>query len=152
MSEQEPNRYDYPPGGDASFPTPDDPPKKTQSKLGIASFVIGLVGLVVAVVAIIVTTSFIMDQIGNEGNYETFLSELENGNGDLGDLMPIVTAGLLMLLSSACCLVGLILGIVGACAKGKHKAFPVIGIVVNALLPVGFIALFMLGLAMGGTA
>ncbi|MFC4809247.1 hypothetical protein [Paenibacillus sp. GCM10023250] len=138
--------YGYPPDPDEGAP------KKTQSKLGIASFVIGLLSLIVFAVAIITTTTFIMDQFGSESNYNQLRDDLEARFSDVNAVMPVLVSGLLMLLSFVGSLVGLILGIVGACAKDKYKTFPIIGIIVNALLPVGFAGLILLGLALGGTA
>ncbi|MBO7745276.1 hypothetical protein I8J29_13780 [Paenibacillus sp. MWE-103] len=138
--------YGYPPDPDEGAP------KKTQSKLGIASFVIGLLSLILFAVAIVMTTTFIMDQFGNESNYNQLRADLETRFSDVNAVMPVLVAGLLMLVSFAGSLVGLILGIVGACSKNKTKTFPIIGIIVSALLPVGFVGLIVLGLALGGTA
>ncbi|MBM7565378.1 hypothetical protein [Paenibacillus sacheonensis] len=152
MSEQEPPESAYPQYDFAPVSNSEGEPHKTQSKLGIASFIIGLVSLILIVVAIFVSTSFIMDHIKLDGNSDTLRTDLEDQLKDANDVMPIIVAGLMMLLSFGSSLVGLILGIVGACAKDKKKTFPVIGIILNALLPVGLVCLFVLGVALNGSS
>ncbi|QHW30672.1 hypothetical protein GZH47_07245 [Paenibacillus rhizovicinus] len=120
--------------------------------MGIASFILGIISLVVFIAAIIVSTTFIMDHITLNGNSNTIRTDIEEQLKDANDVIPLIVAFLMMLTSFGCGVVGLILGIVGACSKGKHKAFPIIGIVLNALLPVGFVTLFLLGIALSGTS
>ncbi|MBP3962165.1 hypothetical protein [Paenibacillus lignilyticus] len=126
----------------------EEQPPKTQSKLGIASFIIGLISIIGFIIAIILATSFIMNH--NFADSNTLQQEIEANMADLETYAPIIGAGLLIIGSMGASIVGLILGIVGACAKNKRKAFSIIGIIINGLLPVGFIGLFLIGLAMGG--
>lgn len=147
----DPSEHSYPQYVFSSDPSRTEPPKKAQSKLGIASFIVGLVSLVVIIVAIIIATTFIMDYISFNGNTNTVAS-IEDQVNDLNDIMPLAIAGLLLLFSVGSSVVGLILGIVGACSKDKRKVFSVIGIVLNALLPVGFVTLFLIGILLGGNA
>ncbi|QHT60089.1 hypothetical protein GXP70_09135 [Paenibacillus lycopersici] len=153
MNDQETPMRDEPPSelGFDPVPAPGPEPRKRISRLGIASFVLGLVGLIVFIIAIIVSTSFIMNHIPLDGNSAEIRARLEAEFKDTGDFMPLIAAFLMMLASFGCCVVGLLLGIIGASSKYTRKAFPVIGIVLNALLPVGFVCLFLLGIAMGGT-
>jgi hypothetical protein len=152
VSEQEPPESAYPQYDFSPVSDSDGEPHKTQSKLGIASFIIGLASLIVIIVAIFVSTSFIMDHITLDGNSDTLRSDLENQLNDAKDVMPIIIAGLMMLVSFGSSVVGLILGIVGACSQGKKKTFSVIGIILNALLPVGLVCLFVLGIALSGSS
>ncbi|RAP75468.1 hypothetical protein [Paenibacillus montanisoli] len=139
----------YPQGGFSPLPDAGEAtPQKTQSKLGIASFIIGLISIICFIVAIILATSFIMDH--NFANSNSLQQEIEANMQDIEAFAPIIGAGLLIIGSMGASIVGLILGIVGACAKHKRKAFSIIGIVLNAMLPVGFFGLFLLGLTMGG--
>lgn len=147
----DPSDRPYPQYVLSSGPGGTEPPKKAQSKLGIASFIVGLVSLIAIIVAIILATTFIMDYISFDGNTNTVAS-IEDQVNDLDDIMPLAVAGLLLMASIGCSVVGLVLGIVGACSKDKRKVFPIIGIVLNALLPVGFVMLFLIGILLGGTA
>ncbi|WP_308638645.1 hypothetical protein [Paenibacillus silvisoli] len=138
----------FPHNGFTPIPDASDAePRKTQSKLGIASFIIGLISIIGFIAAIILAASFIMDQDFTGGNIQ---QEIEANMDNIEDYAPIIDAGFIILCSVGASIVGLILGIVGACAKHKRKAFSIIGIVLNAMLPVGFIGLFLLGLALGG--
>ena len=149
MGEQETKTSEYP---QYTFSTTPDSVEgsKNHSKLGIASFIIGLASVIIFVVAIIAMISIIMTH--NEFDSNSFTYDVNEISTMLPtkNIIQVTLAGLAMLFSFVCCIVGLILGIVGVCTKGKYKSFPIIGIIVNALLPVGFISLFLIGLAAGG--
>lgn len=138
------------PNGNAPFSSYDEKPRKTQSKLGIASFIIGLISIVIFIIGIIVVTTFIMDQNFSDGN--SIQREIEDSitNNNFSEYAPLVIGALLMLASAGVSVVGLILGIVGACSRNKRKVFSILGIVLNALLPVGFIGLFLIGISLNG--
>ncbi|WP_219835973.1 hypothetical protein [Paenibacillus sp. R14(2021)] len=130
-------------------PFREEEPKKTHTKLGITAFILGLVSIIVFIIAIVVATSFIMNHIPSDGNSNSFRLQLEDEWNDTAAIMPILIAGVLMIGSCAVSITGLILGIIGICSRNKRKTFSILGIVLNALLPIGFIGLLILGLALG---
>ena len=137
------------PNGYAPFSTNEEKPRITQSKLGIASFIIGLISIIIFITGIIVLTTFIMNQNFNDGN--NIQREIEDSikNNDFTRYAPLVIGAIMMLGSALVSIIGLILGIVGACSRNKRKVFSILGIVLNALLPVGFIVLFLIGISVG---
>jgi hypothetical protein len=126
-------------------PSTDQEPPRPQSKLGIASFIIGLVSIIGFIVCIIIATSSIMNYIESNGKTIRNIEEISSN-------IPLLAAGLLMIVCVGLSFVGLILGIVGACMKNTRKAFSIIGIVLNSLLTVGFVALFIFGIIMQAAA
>jgi hypothetical protein len=137
------------PNGYAPLSTYEKEPRITQSKLGIASFIIGLISIIIFIAGIIVVTTFIMNQNFNVGN--NIQREIEDSinNNDFSGYAPLVIGAIMMLGSALVSIIGLILGIVGACSRNKRKVFSILGIVLNALLPVGFIGLFLIGISLG---
>lgn len=128
---------------------PGSQPVKTQSKLGIASFILGLISIIGFIVAIAVITSFIMNH--NFPDINTFRQRIEANEQDLAEFAPVVVGGLLVILSGIVGLVGLILGIVGVASRNKRKAFSILGIILNGIIPVAFIGLFFIGIMLGGS-
>src|SRR5262245_51967881 len=80
-------------------------PRKTQSKLGIASFIIGLISIIGFIVAVILATLFIMDHNFTDSN--TLQQEIEANMQDIEAYAPIIGAGLLMIGSMGASIVGL---------------------------------------------
>jgi len=117
--------------------------ERSQSKLGIASFIIGLVSIICFIISVIVATSSIMDYITSDGKT---VQNIEEFSLKIAKDVPLLLSLLVMLGSIGLSFIGLILGIVGACMKYTLKAFPIIGIVLNGLLAFGFAALFVVGL------
>jgi hypothetical protein len=117
-----------------------------QSGLGIASFVIGLVSIVVMIVGFVAIVAALGDYISPDGT-------IDPNAIDPMELGASMMVGVLAVLGSlAISFVGLILGIIGIVAKNRRKVFGIIGVVLNALLLVGFLGLFVLGLLMGAAA
>lgn len=118
------------------------------SGLGIASFVLALIGIllfIVCIVAIIGTVASMVDSSGRIADMET----LENGSL----LMAIGFAGFGILGAAILNLVGLILGIVGLVIKDRKKVFAIIGTILNGLCVLtggGFILISSLAGAAGG--
>lgn len=118
------------------------------SGLGIASFVLSLIGIllfIVCIVAIIGTVASMVDSSGRIADVET----LENGSL----LMAIGFAGFGILGAAILNLVGLILGIVGLVIKDRKKVFAIIGTILNGLCVLtggGFILISSLAGAAGG--
>ncbi|MFB9327469.1 hypothetical protein ACFFSY_16185 [Paenibacillus aurantiacus] len=123
---------------------PEAPAPSKQSGLGIASFIIGVASIAGVIVSIIIITSYIMNDLGLNGNM------IEIDAAELGP--QLMLGGLLMLGSVLLALLGLILGIVGACMRNRRKAFAIVGIVLNGLLVVLVGALFLIGILKGATA
>ncbi|REE82643.1 hypothetical protein A8990_1177 [Paenibacillus taihuensis] len=142
-----PDRYNPAPPAFGEAPGP--MPVKTQSKLGIASFILGLISMIGFIVAIAVITSFIMNH--NFPDINTFGQRIEAHEQDLEEFAPVVLGGLLIILSGIVGLVGLILGIVGVASRNKRKAFSILGIILNGIIPVAFIGLFFIGIMLGGS-
>ncbi|GGD74471.1 hypothetical protein [Paenibacillus nasutitermitis] len=117
--------------------------EKTQSKLGIASFIIGLVSIVCFIISVLVATSSIMDYITPDGKT---VQNIEEFSEKIAKDAPLLLSIVGMLAGIGLSLIGLALGIVGACMKYTLKAFPVIGIVLNGLLVFGSAAMFLIGL------
>lgn len=139
MNDQQFNNNPYPPSpGFQPMPEADVEPR--QSKLGVASFILGLVSIVGVIAAIIIMVTALVDFFGefpDQSAYYDFDSPDEF-------LAAIILPVLLMLFFIAVSIVGLILGIVGVCTKYTRKAFSIIGIVLNSLLSVGFLILFIM--------
>ncbi|AZN40192.1 hypothetical protein [Paenibacillus albus] len=126
-----------------------DVPVRTQSKLGIASFILGLISIIGFIVAILVISSFIMNH--NFDDINTLKARIEAHEQDFAEFAPVLTGGLMVILSGLVGLVGLVLGIIGAASRNKRKAFSILGIILNAILPVGLIGLFFIGIILGGS-
>jgi len=121
-------------------------PPASQSGLGIASFVIALVSIVVMIIGFVSAVASIGEFIQPDGS-------IDPESIDPMELGASMMVGVLAVLGSlAISFVGLILGIVGLVAKYKRKVFGIIGVVLNGLILVGFLGLFLLGLALGAAA
>ncbi|OWR28052.1 hypothetical protein CDO73_19385 [Saccharibacillus sp. O23] len=137
-----PSPYDEYPRDDRRFG-----PLK-HSGLGIASFVLALIGIllfIVCIVAIIGTVASMVDSTGQVANIES----LENGNL----LMAIGFAGFGILGAAILNLIGLILGIIGLVVKDRKKVFAIIGTILNGLCVLtggGFILISTVMGAAGG--
>ncbi|TYP71214.1 hypothetical protein [Paenibacillus methanolicus] len=126
-------------------PDPHDAPApQKQSGLGIASFIIGIASIAGVIASIFIITSFIMNDLGLNGN----MIEIDAENMGI----ELLLGGLIMMGSVLLALLGLILGIIGACMRSRRKAFAIVGIVLNALLVVLVGALFLIGILKGATA
>ena len=105
----------------------------SHSGIGIASFILSLLcGL--TLVGIIIVAMVIGARSG----------------GELDERSPAVMAiGCSALLGLALTLLGLILGIVGIMQKDRKKTFAILGLIFNAVILVGTVALILVGMAMG---
>jgi len=118
----------------------------SQSGLGIASFVIALVSIVVMILGFVSAVASIGEFIQPDGT-------IDPESIDPMELGASMMVGVLAVLGSlAISFVGLILGIIGLVAKNKRKVFGIIGVVLNALILVGFLGLVVLSIALGGVA
>ena len=71
------------------------------------------------------------------------------GPEELAGNMSLVGGTLLFFFSLLLAVVGAVLGIVGCVIRNRRRVFAVLGLVFNALLIVGTIALFVISLALG---
>lgn len=99
--------------------------KLPQSKLGIASFAFALVGIVLFVISII-----LLVKTNNQGAYQEITSS---------EIMGTI----LLLISGILSFVGIGLGIAGMVTKNRKKIFPAIGIIINLLIALYFIAIII---------
>ncbi|CAH1200437.1 hypothetical protein PAECIP111893_01378 [Paenibacillus plantiphilus] len=140
MSDQQFNKDSYPPS--PSFnPVPETEIIAKQSKLGIASFILGIVSIIGFIISIIILYVNMVDIIGEFPTEESVMA-IEDPEVIVESMIFPV---LFMLFFVVASIVGLILGITGACMKHTRKAFSIIGIVLNALLFVGFLMSLILG-------
>jgi hypothetical protein len=118
---------------------PDD--TKKHSKIGIASFVIGIVAMLIFCIALVLTTIYaipIASQITSPTSFQIDQSS-----------PIIITLSILMLISPLLSLVGAVLGIVALVQKNYKKTFSIIGLVLNLLIILVFCGLFIFALAVG---
>ncbi|OWA34631.1 hypothetical protein B9G55_15530 [Saccharibacillus sp. O16] len=98
------------------------------SGLGIASFVLALVGIllfIVSIIAIIGTVASVIDSSGGIVDPETLNSS--------GLAMAVGAGGLGLLGAAILNLIGVILGIVGLVMKNRKKVFAIIGTILNGI-------------------
>jgi hypothetical protein len=113
-------------------------PAETQkhSRLGIASFVIGLVSLIIFCLAVVLAFGYGVSIASSSPSVQSL------------EASPTILAfGLMMLISPFLGLVGAVLGFVAVFQKDKKKLFGILGIVVNLLIVLAFCALLVIGLA-----
>jgi len=115
--------------------------QRTNSGLGIASFVMGLVGLLISGGSIAFIVSVIL-------NNKDFISNLENTRDfQNSELMSQLSAGGLgILFSGFIMFVGFILGIVGLFQKNRKKGLAIAGTVLNGLVVALVVLLVIIGL------
>ena len=112
---------------------------KKQSKIGIASFVIGIVALLIMCISLVLAIIYAIPIASQTTSITSSQIELSS---------PIVkTLGILMLISPLLSLVGAVLGIVALVQKNHRKTFGVIGLVLNLLIILVFCIMFGLGVA-----
>lgn len=144
MSDQEPNEMKPP---FRPITQPDAPLR--HSGLGIASFVMGLVGILGFIVVSAVVVSLISSSID--------LTRLVDANGNptmteeevIAALTPILPYVIMYPLIFVIHFVGLILGIVGLARAGYKKVFAIIGTVLNGLALLVTVLFLMISIAAG---
>ncbi|WP_025715943.1 hypothetical protein [Paenibacillus sp. 1-18] len=113
------------------------PVKLKHSGPGIASFIMSLVSLI----GYIIMAIMIINLLAHFSQYQTMNPEVvlqQTGTA----LLPFIFLGSLLLNCS-----GLVIGIIGIALKNRKKAFAITGLIINALIIVGFIALLAIGLS-----
>ena len=119
---------------DSSFPPPVAPPpplpvQKKHSGVGIASFVIGIVSMLG--VCLTFGLSFYAQSAGSQTS-----SSMTSAVGFLGICSMVIS------------LIGVGLGIAGVVQKVQSKVFPIIGLVLSALVLLGMCGIMLLGFSM----
>jgi small-conductance mechanosensitive channel len=109
---------------------------QSHSRLGIASFVIGLISFIIFCLAIVLAFG-----------YGVSIASTAPSIQSLESSPMIITFGVMMLVSPVVSLVGAVLGFVAVFQKVKKKLFAILGIVVNLLVVLVFCALLVIGLA-----
>lgn len=146
--------YDYPsstfaPLSDYNHYNPNDPyaPPPGQrwphSKLGVASFIIGISTLIINIIVGVIAVIMMVTAVENSDISFNLLDEqsIEAGLAAiLGGLLVLVLIWGLLILANC---TGLVLGIVGCCVKQRRKVFAIIGVVLNAF-PAAFILFFFI--------
>ncbi len=113
------------------------PVKLKHSGPGIASFIMSLVSLI----GYIIMGIMVINLLAHFSQYQTMNPEVvlqQTGTA----LLPFIFLGSLLLNCS-----GLVVGIIGIALKNRKKAFAITGLIINALIIVGFIALLAIGLS-----
>ncbi|MGA2504591.1 MAG: hypothetical protein ABSG01_10925 [Anaerolineales bacterium] len=113
--------------------TPSDSQK--HSRIGIASFVIGLVSMFIFCLAIVLAFGYGLSITATNPSFQ-----VEQSNP------TVLGLGLLLFSSPILSLVGAVLGFVAVFQKDKKKLFSVLGIVLNLLIMLTFCALLVIGL------
>lgn len=142
------NYNDYPVNDPYALPPGQ---KWPNSKLGIASFIIGLSTIVISIIVAVVATIMISSAIGDSGDVTNMWNEqnIEATMASmLGGIIVLITIWGFVILAN---LTGLVLGIIGCCAKQRRRIFAVIGVVLNSLPAVFFIFSIVLGIFSGSS-
>ncbi|ALP35365.1 hypothetical protein E4V51_12990 [Paenibacillus sp. 28ISP30-2] len=113
------------------------PVKLKHSGPGLASFIMSLVSLI----GYIILAVMVINLLAHFSQYQTLDPEVVlQQTGTV--LLPFVFLGSLLLNCA-----GLVVGIIGIALKNRKKAFAIAGLIINAFIILGFIALLAMGLA-----
>jgi hypothetical protein len=123
---------------DPSFIPATNIPADTQkhSKIGIASFVVGIVALLIFCLAIVLAFGYGVTLASQNRSFQ-----VTTGN------TTVLTLGLMIFISPALSLVGAVLGFVAVFQKNSKKLFGILGLVLNMLTILAFCVLLVIGLA-----
>jgi hypothetical protein len=118
-------------------PPPLIPPvTQKHSRIGIASFVIGIVAVLILCLAFLLAFGYGFSMVSQNPTFQVDQSS------------PTVLAlGVLMCISPILSLVGLGLGIGAVVQKNYKKLFGIIGLVLNLLIILFFFVLFVIGMS-----
>ncbi|WP_058303315.1 hypothetical protein [Gorillibacterium timonense] len=108
------------------------PPAPVHSGLGIASFIMSILGIIGFVASFAIIISVVLNSADFEADLDNPELVTQLGLGGIGFLL----AGLIMF-------VGLILGIVGLVQKNRKKGFAITGTILNGIV-VGITAILMI--------
>lgn len=118
------------------------------SRMGIASFVIGILSILGIILFFVLVSSVASSAIGSDPqNFDP---------NSLSPDSPLATTlfflSLLFLGSILITVVGLGLGISGLIQRRRKKLFAALGTALNGLIVLGFVSLIVLGAVLGGVA
>jgi hypothetical protein len=116
------------------------------SKLGVASFIIGLSTIVINIILVVIAVIMIVSAVGNSGTSLEMLNESNIDTWISAMLGGIVVLGLIWGLLILANLTGLVLGIVGCFVKQRRKVFAIIGIVLNVFPAIFLLFSFVIGI------
>jgi len=121
--------------------------KLKHSGLGIASFILSMLGLLATVIAFIVIFASIFDM--NEQDIlllqdRDYVESIINGSEFPPFFISILIGGLLMMGSAVLSIIGFILGCISLFIKQRRKIFGILGTIFNALFCFGGIILIFL--------
>ncbi len=120
-------------------PSPfEQPPMRKQSKLGLASFIIGLVAFLLVCIGFIIAFSYGISLAAN--NPLTDPSMIDTSSP------AILIASVMMCCSPGLSLLGIGLGIASVVQKTDKKTLGIIGLVINGLILISVCLLFGVGL------
>ena len=106
---------------------------------GIASFILGLLGILSAIVGLLVIFVTLADYATPNGLNIPDSEELAAN-------AAVAVGALLYLLSLLLSLVGIVLGIVGCVIRNRRRIFAVLGLVFSAIVTVGTLVTLLLGI------
>lgn len=121
-------------------PVPSPIENQKQSKIGIASFVIGVLALIILCIGFLIAIGYGVS-IGLENPYPTDPYSLV----DSSETMILIASGFIYC-SPVLSLVGLGLGIAAVLQKKDKKTWGIAGLVINALILLSVCGLFLIGL------
>jgi uncharacterized BrkB/YihY/UPF0761 family membrane protein len=117
-------------------PSEASPLEPKQSKVGIASFIVSLIGVLLFCIGFVV--SFV---------YGASAAMINPANPQVDTNSPaILIAGVLMCLSMVILVAALVLGIVAMTRKDEKKGFGIAGLVISALILIAYCALTVIGM------
>ncbi len=126
--------------------------RRGQSRMGIASFVIGVLGIVGLVVGIVLVVAFGGEIVGADPASLTQQDLQQNLEDSPAATLALGVSGFLFLLSPVLFLIGLALGIAGIVQRRRKKLFAGLGTALNGLPLILIVGLFVLGAALGPAA
>lgn len=128
---------------------PDRVGRRGQSRMGIASFVIGILATLLIIVGIVIVVAFGGQAIGTNPQELTPQELQQNLENSPGATAALGIAGLGFFLSPLLYLIGLALGIAGLIQRRRKKLFSWLGTALNGLILLAIVGLFALGAALG---
>lgn len=125
--------------------------RRGQSRMGIASFVLGVLATLIISVGIVIVAAFSGDVIGANPQDLTPQELQQNLEDSPGATAALGIAGLGFFLAPLLYLIGLALGIAGVIQGRRKKLFSWLGTALNGLAFLLISGLFALGAALGPT-
>lgn len=129
--------------------------KLKHSGLGISSFIIAIVSVLLGITFFILSIVGVTNIVSDAG---TDLSSLSDPN-QLNDMLLsdnmgsgfgiIIVASLLFMVSGGLAFIGGILGLIAVFQKNRKKVFSILGLIFNVFIVLGFLLLFVIGIATG---